>query len=144
MSDQLIDLTPHFLAFWEKAQDRTLEEQQRLWSERYESPHQHLFAVCGGRHGTPEVLPAALRQFPGIVPHLPETIAQVRAAIERAGPTPATLFAFDQLDLRWVLVVGMFWSDGWVFEIDGQPTCFIAVEMLTPAEAARIAILLAH
>ncbi len=42
------------------------------------------------------------------------------------------------------MLVGMFWSDGWVVPLDGHPTCFIAVELLAQSTPARAAILLAH
>jgi hypothetical protein len=78
------------------------------------------------------------------VPQLPETIAQARKAIERIAPELAQLFALDQLDLHWVLLVGMFRSVGWVVEVDGHPTCFLALEMLTPTTPPQIPILVAH
>jgi hypothetical protein len=144
MSDQLIDLTPDFLAFWDAAQGRSPAKQQRLWYERYEFPHQKLFAQCGGRHGNAAALPAALARYPSLVPHLPATVAEVRAAIARTGPAVAALFGLERLDLRSVLLVGMFWSDGWIAEVEGVPTCFIAVEYLTPAAEPRVGLLLAH
>jgi hypothetical protein len=144
MSDQLIDLTPDFLAFWKETQGRSCEEQQRLWFERYESPHQRLFAVCGGRHGNAEALPAALARYPSLVPQLPATVAAVHAAIARTGPAVAKLFGLERLDLRSVLLVGMFWSDGWIADLDGVPTCSVAVEYLTPAAEPRVGLLLAH
>jgi predicted Zn-dependent protease DUF2268 len=139
-----IDLIPNFLDFWEAARDRPLVEQQRLWYERYEAPHHELFALADGRHGNPEHLPSVLAQFPVIAPALPGVAAQVEGIIAELTPALCALFGLPHLDLRWVLLVGMFWSDGWVVELDGIPTCFIAVEHLAHATPARARLLLGH
>lgn len=144
MPAQLIDLTSEFFAFWEEARDRSPEEQRRLWYACYEDRHRQLFSRCGDRHGNAEALPQALDRFSNVVPQLPETIAQVRAAIDQSEPALTRLFALDRLALHWVLLVGMFWSDGWVVEVEGEPSIFIAVEMITPATPPRIELLLAH
>ncbi len=148
MAKRVTDITPDFFQFWERAEGRAPDEQQRLWYELYEAPHDDLLSLCGGRHGMPEALPAALARFPEIVPHLGDTASHIRVAIERTGAEIAALFDLERLDLHWVLLVGMFWSDGWVVEVDGHPTCFIAIEMigsplhaklLLPHEAAHVA-----
>lgn len=144
MTVTITDITPDFFRLWEAAEATSREEQRRLWYALYEERHHGLFSRCGDRHGTPAALPAALTRFPGIVPLLPQTIARVRAALERTGPELGKLFALDQLASRWVLLVGMFWSDGWVVDVDGQRTGFIAVEMLAAAPPFRTEILLAH
>jgi hypothetical protein len=144
MAAQVIDLTPDFFTFWQQAQDRDPEEQYQLWYACYEDQHAPLLSLSRGRHGSAEALPSALHRFPGFVPQMPETVAQVREAIDLTGPALTRLFALDQLDLRWVLLVGMFWSDGWVVNVDERPTIFIAVEMLTPAIPPQIELLLAH
>jgi hypothetical protein len=136
------DVTPDFFAFWSRARGRSPDEQRQLWYELYEEPNRELLALCGGRHGNPEVLPAALARFPNDLQRVRETLPVLRAAIERTDPELARLFALDRLDLHWVLLVGMYWSDGWVVQLDGLPTCFIAVEMLD--SPLRAEILLPH
>lgn len=148
MTMSITDITSDFFAFWERAEELAPAEQHRLWYELYEAPHDNLFPHCGDRHGTPAALPAALERFPSAVPHMRDVLPLIRTAIERTGPEIAELFALDRLDLRSVLLVGMFWSDGWVVDVDGHPTCFIAVEtigsatranLLLPHEAAHVA-----
>lgn len=143
MPGSITDLTPDFLAFWEVARGRPTDEQYRLWSERYEEPNARFFAACGGRHGNPAALPAAWQRFPALIPDLPGRVAAIRTTLNATEPALATLFALDRLDLNWVLLVGMFWADGWVAAIDGQPTGFIAVEMLHQGYP-RADILIAH
>lgn len=139
-----IDLIPDFLGFWEAAWDAPPAEQQRLWYERYEAAHCKLFALTDGRHGNAEHLPSALMRFPAIAPELPRAAAQVQAIIDDLIPALCALFDLPHLDLRWVLLVGMFWSDGWVVDVDGVPTCFIAVEHLVHAAPPRAQLLLGH
>lgn len=144
MPADVVDLTPDFLIFWEEARGCSPDDQHRLWVERYEIAHQALFAVCGDRHGKADALPAAMVRYPALVPQLAATVAQVHAAITRTTPTVAKLFGLDGLDLRIVLLVGMYWADGWVAEVEGVPTCFLAMEYLTPATEPRVSLLLAH
>ncbi len=33
------DITPDFLAFWDRAEGRPVAEQWQLWREAYEEPH---------------------------------------------------------------------------------------------------------
>jgi hypothetical protein len=135
------DITPSFFAFWERAKECAPERQQQLWYELYEEPHRALFAVCGDRHGTRDALPAALLRFSADLPRLRETVPQLLIALERTGPELTRLFALECLDLRWVILVGMYWSDGWMVVRDGQPTCYIAVEMLESPMRAEILLL---
>jgi hypothetical protein len=141
---QILDLTPNFLGFWEEAKDRSREAQEELWYDRYEKPFREIFALTGGRHGNAAHLPTALARFPAIVPALPGVAASVRPVIEELIPALCGLFELPALELRWVLLVGMFWADGWVGELDGIPTCFISVEHLVHATPARAKLLLGH
>lgn len=134
------DATPDLLAFWSHAEGRPPAEQAALWHERYATPHRALLTASGGRHGGPDELAPALARFPHVVPRIGENAPRLRTAIDRVGLDLARRFAVEEMDLRWALLVGLFWSDGWFALVDGVPTCFLAVELTEHVRLAEVAI----
>lgn len=132
------DITPDFFDFWAAARDRSPTEQQRLWHERYESPHRLHFAASEGRHGNADRLSYALSRYPLDLDRIRQMRLVVDATIEHTEREVACLFALDRLDMTWVLLVGMYWSDGWVAEVEGQPISYIALELLEAPVRAQI------
>lgn len=134
------DTTPAFLAFWAQAENRSPAEQVALWHNDYEHPHRALFAASGDRHGGADQLPPALVRFPAAAARIRRHAPLLRTAIERVSPGLARRFDAEGMDLRWVLLVGLFWSDGWFTVVDGVPTCFLAVELLDDIRLAEVSI----
>ncbi|MFN8590880.1 MAG: hypothetical protein U0031_05395 [Thermomicrobiales bacterium] len=140
---ELTDLSPSFLQFWEQAAALPRDVQRHLWYHLYEDRYRAYFVAGDGRHGNSEALPAALDRFADAATRIPEAAQRVRSAINAAAPELARIFDLAALDLSWVLLVGMYWSDGWVAKFAGKQTCFIALEMIGDA-SGRAEILTAH
>ena len=136
------DITPDFLAFWDRAEGRPVAEQRRLWREAYEEPHRTLFEAYYRRQARPDDLEAALARFAETAPRLRAGVPALRRDIERIIPAVGRLFAAPDVDRRWVLMVGLFSADGWVDVMDGEPVCFCAVESVEDLDRAEV--LLAH
>jgi hypothetical protein len=45
MPPSIENLCPDFLAFWEQARDKPVEEQEGLWHALYELPHRELLEI---------------------------------------------------------------------------------------------------
>ena len=135
------DLTGAFFAFWERAAGRRLAEQRRLWDEEYEAPHRELFAASGGRHGGPDEIAAAFGRYQQELPRLRRSVPRIKTSIATLASKLDALFE-TAATVRWVVLVGAYHSDGWLAYVDGEPVCFVAVEML--ADPPLSDVLLAH
>lgn len=144
----VLDLTPDFFRFWHVADGRAPAEQAALWQELYEAPHRPHFVASEGRHGNTAQLFYALRRYGPDFDRIREMKEVVSETITSTEPAVASLFALDLFTMRWVLLVGMYWADGWVAEIEGEPISYIALELLEapvraeillPHEAAHVA-----
>jgi hypothetical protein len=142
------DITPDFFRFWTASCGRPRIDQERLWHELYELPHRQHFAASEGRHGHSDRLAFALGCYSLDLDRIRQMRQVVYETIALAEPAVAQLFALDHLDVRWVLLIGMYWSDGWVADIEGHPIPYIALELLEapvraeillPHEAAHVA-----
>ncbi len=102
----------------------------------------HLFEAYYRRQAKPDDLEAALAKFAETAPRLQAGLPALQRDIERVTPALAYLFAAPDVDLRWVLMVGLFSADGWVDLVDGEPVCFCAVESVEDLDRAEV--LLAH
>lgn len=134
------DATPDFLAFWDGAQGRARADQERLWHERYAAAHRDVLESSGGRYGSPEHLPLALARYPAAVPRMRALLPRLRADVERLSTAAARLLEVEAAELRWTLLVGMFWADGWMTVDSDGPVCALAVEMIEDGDLARITI----
>jgi hypothetical protein len=83
------DITPDFLAYWDRAARLDLAEQRRLWLETYELPHREVFDVYYRRHADPGELDVAFARFPDVVPRLRADLPTFRSGIDRLAPIPA-------------------------------------------------------
>jgi hypothetical protein len=136
------DTTPTFLAYWDQAAGLSVAEQRRLWHEWYEASHPEVFSAYYRRHGRVSDLETALARFPEEVPRLRQGIATLKRGIEATAARLGGIFAAPDVDLRWVLMVGLFSSDGWVDWVADEPVCFCAVEYVEDLKRADV--LLAH
>jgi hypothetical protein len=136
------DLTPDFLAFWDRAAGLDVAEQTRLWHALYEGPHRAVFEAYHRRDATSDVLATALIRYPEVAARIRTVAPALREGIARVAPEVARLFDVPEGDLRYVLMVGLFSSDGWLDLLDGDPVCFCAVELVEDVGTAPI--LLAH
>ena len=144
----VLDLTPDFFRFWQAADAQAPAERAARWQELYEAPHRPHFAASEGRHGTMDHLSHALERYAVDLDRIRQMKEVVSGAIASTEPAVANLFALDHFTMRWVLLVGMYWSEGWVAKIDEQPISYIALELLeapvraeilVPHEAAHVA-----
>ena len=137
----LRDTTPDFAHFWDAAHGAPPDVQAAAWA-KYEQRHADLFAASGGRLGGVDYLSAAMPRYARDRARMAQIRAQLPALITDAADRLGALFGLDALPVRWVLAVGTYWSDGWVCELDGQPTVVIALEMLDSLRHAHL--LVAH
>jgi hypothetical protein len=119
MAVALADVTPDFLAFWERAKGRAFAEQRRLWEEPYEAPPSRPLRPVWRSPRIARDPGGGAAGLPLAEPRIPDTVRRVRALIVDTGPEIARLVALDHGGLRRVLLVGMLWSDGWVVDGDG-------------------------
>jgi hypothetical protein len=136
------DISSDFFAFWEHAHDRGRDEQKQLWLALYEGRHRDVFEVYYRRWGDPDQLDHALAHFPQQVAQMRSHLPTVRQQIHHTAALCAQLFAAAERDLHYVVMVGLFGSDGWATRLRGRPTCFCALEHVT--DQRRLDILLAH
>lgn len=101
------------------------------WTDTYEAAFPSVFETYYGAWGDPTRRDRAAADAPGLV-------SQVRAAEARAvellARAEGDFRALDLLpvedELHVVLLVGGHSSNGWVVEVDGHPTLFLALEFL--------------
>lgn len=142
MAARLTDISGDFLAFWDRAQGRTPDEQKRLWQELYEEPHREIFDIYFGQFGNRASLDRALARYPGTV----ETIRQAREGlaerIDASLTRCAALFEEPSAEFDYVTMVGVFNSNGWAIPFRGRPASFLALEWFS--EPIYLDILIAH
>src|SRR5262245_38130620 len=113
MPPSIENLCPDFLRFWEQAYDKPLAEQERLWHELYESPHQELLEIYFTFFGSRANLGPAFQRYEAVVPTIrtmSPVVEELRNAIE---PRCGELFGMPEMDAAYVLMVGVFDSDSW-------------------------------
>lgn len=136
------DLTPDFLAFWNRAAGLDVAEQTRLWHALYEGLHHDVFDAYYRRHAGSGDLASALVRYPEVVARIRTGAPALREGIARVAPEVARLFDVPEGELRYLLMVGLFSSDGWLDFLGGEPVCFCAAELVEDAGTAPI--VLAH
>lgn len=99
------------------------------WTERYEAAHPDVFATYHRSWGRHERCLAAAVDVPRQAATLPVVEARARRLAEHAERAFRTAGLIDD-DLDVVLMVGGHTSDGWVTELDGRDTIFLALEYL--------------
>ena len=135
------NIVPDFLEFWREAAELDRERQIGLWRERYASRHRADF-VAYAWHIYPGALDAAMERFAAAAPRFASRAEAAIASIHRTHG--AVLQAFDLTDSNWdwVVMVGVFSSDGWADIVNDRMTCYCAVEMIE--DVANLPVLIAH
>jgi hypothetical protein len=123
------NLVPDFLAFWEAAQNSSLEEQKRLWLELYENPHRAFFDIYYSLWGSPARLDRALAQFPAIISSVQK--ADPERSIKEGVATCARLLQMPEPDFEYIAMVALFTSNGWATTYQGRTVSFLALEYFT-------------
>lgn len=134
------NICPAFLAFWERAQACSIEEQRRLWHALYEDQHQDVFDVYYRTWGDPQRLDAALGHFPTAAPAIRARLPAIESSIGRMTPRCASLFGLRDDDVRYLLMVGLFMSNAWATSLRGRATCFVAAEIEATARGLDITV----
>ncbi len=142
MTVRVENICPDFFAFWQQAQNSSLAEQKQLWQTMYEERHRDIFDVYYRRWGDPAQLEEALSKFPKIVPKLQEIAQDAKLRIEHVVIRCARVFDCLESNFDFVVMVGLFTSNGWATTFRGKPTCFLALECFT--EPQYLDILIAH
>ncbi|MEW6231764.1 MAG: DUF2268 domain-containing putative Zn-dependent protease [Chloroflexota bacterium] len=142
MTIRIENICPDFFAFWEQAQGCSLAEQKQLWQTMYEELHRDVFDVYYRRWGDPARLDEALGKFSQVVQKLQEIVHDVEHRIKRAVTNCAQVFDMPESDFEFVVMVGLFTSNGWATTFRGKPTSFLALECFT--EPHYLDILIAH
>jgi hypothetical protein len=135
---RLTSTVPDYVALAAIADD---EVRERAWVERYEAAHPAIFEVYYRAWGLTEKRAEAARDVPRLAP----TMAALEVRARGLADDAETFFRSEGLiddDLDVVLMVGGHTSDGWVTELGGRTTLFIAVEFL--GDPPFDAILLSH
>lgn len=103
----------------------------RAWQQVYEAAYPGIFACYYAGYGHGSGRGEAAAHVPELAPQLEVRQARIRAALERADVDAADygLIAGDAT-INVVLLVGTRASDAWVDVFHGQPTLFVALEML--------------
>lgn len=144
MALSIENICPDFLKFCERAQGRDPAAQQQLWHTFYEAPHQEIFDLYYSRWGNPTQLADALDRFPAIAPRVRELSSLVEEIITQIEPQCARLFDAPEVVLRYVLLVGLFSTNGWATTFRTKPTSFLAMEAEENRRLRDIEILVAH
>jgi len=138
------NLCPDFLLFWEQACDKPLAEQKRLWQTLYEAPHRELFELYFTFFGARANLASALQRYDALVPTIRTVHPTVEQLIHTRGPRCGELFGVPEMDVAYVLLVGVFDSDSWSSTWRGRPTSFLAMEAAANTRLRDLEITIAH
>lgn len=99
------------------------------WTDTYEAAHPAVFATYHRSWGLHDRCLAAAADVPRQAATLPVVEARARRLAEHAERSFRAARLIDD-DLDVVLLVGGHTSDGWVTELDGRDTIFLALEFL--------------
>ena len=144
MPPSIENLCPDFLAFWEQARDKPIEEQERLWVALYESPHRELLEIYFTFFGSRAHLTPALPRYDTVVPTIRRMSPAVERLIQTMEPRCGELFALPEMDAAYVLMVGVFDSDSWSTSWRGRATSFLAMEAESNSRLHNLEITIAH
>jgi uncharacterized protein YjaZ len=108
----------------------------------YEERNRDIFDVYYRRWGDPARLEEALGKFSEVVPKLQEIIPETEHRIKRAITKCAQVFDIAESDFSFVVMVGLFISNGWATTFRGKPTSFLALECF--AQPKYLDMLIAH
>ena len=135
---RLTSTVPAYLALADIADD---DARERAWTEQYEAVHREVFETYHRSWGRHERCLAASHDVTRLAPAMSANEGRAR----RLAAEAEAFFRGEGLlgdDLDVVLLVGGHTSNGWVTELDGRATLFLALESL--GEPPYDGVLLTH
>lgn len=136
------NICPDFFRFWAQAETAAHDEQKEIWSGLYEACHAEVFNVYYSLYGAREGLDDALDRFGQHITRLRALEPVVAESIARIVPKCQSLFLPPENDLRFVMMVGLFYSDAWAAFLRGQPASFVALEQIR--DTMNVDVTIAH
>ncbi|MEU8002061.1 hypothetical protein AB0B66_12930 [Catellatospora sp. NPDC049111] len=136
MPVEVRDLVPAFLDFWQQAAEASTERQLALWRD-YVTCHPEVVHDVIRDGGEPDPAPAFAR-YPELIGRITANAPLATGWIEEAARLVAPVLQAQDLTVPCVSMVGLARSNGWVSELAGRHTLFLAVEQVPAADAARI------
>jgi hypothetical protein len=122
------DLVPDYLEFERAAEWRTAVERRSLWRVLYAERHRDVFECYFRNSGEPPDMEAALDRLVGSADPFPARARRTKELIRSHAPRVVELLGAGAVALPYVIMVGLFRSDGWVADLGDTPTGFFAVE----------------
>lgn len=144
MSIHIRDITPEFLKFWNSARNQPASIKKQLWFDLYENPNLDVFEIYFSRYGRRNNIETALQKYDKAVEGIQSISPKISPIIEDITPKCVELFEQSRYEIPFVLMVGVFNSDAWVTEFDGQATTFMALEVDTNMNLPSVEITIAH
>lgn len=117
-------------AYQQLAQRSQSRAGQAAWLRDYEARHPSVFESYYSAWGDVDRRAAAAARVREFAPHVPSRESRARDLIERAEVNLREHDVLDGEDVPAVLLVGVGSSNGWVAHWQGQPTLFLALELL--------------
>lgn len=130
------DLVPAFLDFWRAAAECPADRQLELWHE-YVARNPDVIRDVTRWGGDPE--PAkVLARYPALIERITANASLAAGWITQAADLVAPVLQADHLQVPCVSLVGLVRSNGWVSEVEGKHTLFLAIEQLPDVSSAQI------
>ena len=124
---RLVSTVPAWLALTEIAD---ADQRASAWTEVYEAAHPSVFEVYYSAWGDPDRRTEAAAQAPSLVAQVQAAEARAVELITRAERDFRARGLLTDDELHAVLLVGGRTSNGWVADLDGHSTLFLALEFL--------------
>lgn len=106
------------------------EARQRAWVDQYEAAHPAIFQTYYVSWGNRARRQQAADTVAALAPEVRSRERRAAALVENAARDLATLGILEDSSIPAVLLVGGHTSNGWVTDLDGEPTLFLALEYL--------------
>lgn len=122
---RLTTTVPGYVALSQVADD----EREAAWTDRYEAAYPEIFETYHSAWGLHDRCLAAAAGVPALAPRMPALEGRARELVEES----ERAFRDDGLlddDVDVVLLVGGHTSNGWVTQLGGTVTLFLALEFL--------------
>lgn len=106
------------------------EPRRAAWVDDYEAAHPAVFATYYRSWGNPDGRAAAADAVSQLAKVIPQREARARSLVERAGQDLVEIGVLDHPEIPVVLLVGGHTSNGWVADLEGVSSLFLALELL--------------
>lgn len=103
---------------------------ESTWIEEYERHHREIFASYYSSWGDVSARPSAAASVSDLAPVIGAREGRARMLVEQAEVALRGRGLLDGQAVEAVLLVGVGSSNGWVTELNGLPTLFLALEVL--------------